>query len=167
MAEHEGTDLPRHLRAVRTIAEEGSVTRAATRLGLTQPALSAQLRTVERLVGGQLFDQIEAIAGVTVAALGSLVLILILSLYMVVDRDRITGGGGRDLMIGGRGADRIRGDTGRRQRNADAAERRAAGLGHHQPGPLHHAALIAAGYLWALAPIKYLVPMLIQGVTVG
>jgi DNA-binding transcriptional LysR family regulator len=47
----------RHLRAVRTIAEEGSVTRAATRLGLTQPALSAQLRTVERLVGGQLFDR--------------------------------------------------------------------------------------------------------------
>jgi predicted PurR-regulated permease PerM len=40
-------------------------------------------------LGGQLFDQIEAIAGVTVAALGSLVLILILSLYMVVDRDRI------------------------------------------------------------------------------
>ena len=47
----------RHLRAVRTIADEGSVTRAATRLGLTQPALSAQLRTVERLVGGQLFDR--------------------------------------------------------------------------------------------------------------
>lgn len=33
------------------------MTRAATRLGLTQPALSAQLRTVERLVGGQLFDR--------------------------------------------------------------------------------------------------------------
>ena len=47
----------RHLRAVRTIAEEGSVTRAATRLGLTQPALSAQLRTVERLLGGLLFDR--------------------------------------------------------------------------------------------------------------
>jgi predicted PurR-regulated permease PerM len=40
-------------------------------------------------IGSQLFDQIEAIAGVTVSALGSLVLILILSLYMVVDRDRI------------------------------------------------------------------------------
>jgi predicted PurR-regulated permease PerM len=40
-------------------------------------------------IGAQLFDQIEAIAGVTVSALGSLVLILILSLYMVVDRDRI------------------------------------------------------------------------------
>jgi DNA-binding transcriptional LysR family regulator len=47
----------RHLRAVCTIADEGSVTKAAARLGLTQPALSAQLRSVERLVGGQLFER--------------------------------------------------------------------------------------------------------------
>jgi len=47
----------RHLRAVCAIADEGSLTKAATRLGLTQPALSAQLRSVERLVGGQLFDR--------------------------------------------------------------------------------------------------------------
>jgi DNA-binding transcriptional LysR family regulator len=47
----------RHLRAVCTIADEGSVTKAAARLGLTQPALSAQLRSVERLVGGRLFDR--------------------------------------------------------------------------------------------------------------
>ncbi|GAA0217221.1 LysR family transcriptional regulator [Saccharothrix mutabilis subsp. mutabilis] len=47
----------RHLRAVCAIAEEGSLTKAATRLGLTQPAMSAQLRTVERIVGGRLFDR--------------------------------------------------------------------------------------------------------------
>ncbi|CCH27928.1 LysR family transcriptional regulator [Actinosynnema sp. NPDC047251] len=47
----------RHLRAVCAIAEEGSLTKAAIRLGLTQPAMSAQLRTVERIVGGQLFDR--------------------------------------------------------------------------------------------------------------
>ncbi|MFI9815180.1 LysR family transcriptional regulator [Saccharothrix variisporea] len=47
----------RHLRAVCAIAEEGSLTRAAVRLGLTQPAMSAQLRTVERVVGGRLFDR--------------------------------------------------------------------------------------------------------------
>ncbi|MEU5694877.1 LysR family transcriptional regulator [Actinosynnema sp. NPDC020468] len=47
----------RHLRAVCAIADEGSLTKAATRLGLTQPAMSAQLRTVERIVGGQLFDR--------------------------------------------------------------------------------------------------------------
>ncbi|MEO6088901.1 MAG: LysR family transcriptional regulator, partial [Umezawaea sp.] len=47
----------RHLRAVCAIAEEGSVTKAATRLGLTQPAMSAQLRTVERILGGLLFER--------------------------------------------------------------------------------------------------------------
>ena len=47
----------RHLRAVCAIAEEGSVTKAATRLGLTQPAMSAQLRTVERIIGGRLFER--------------------------------------------------------------------------------------------------------------
>jgi DNA-binding transcriptional LysR family regulator len=47
----------RHLRAVCAIAEEGSVTKAASKLGLTQPAMSAQLRTVERIIGGQLFDR--------------------------------------------------------------------------------------------------------------
>ncbi len=47
----------RHLRAVCAIAEEGSVTKAAIRLGLTQPAMSAQLRTVERIIGGRLFER--------------------------------------------------------------------------------------------------------------
>lgn len=47
----------RHLRAVCAIAEEGSVTKAATRLGLTQPAMSAQLRTVELIIGGRLFER--------------------------------------------------------------------------------------------------------------
>jgi DNA-binding transcriptional LysR family regulator len=50
----------RHLRAVCAIADEGSVTRAAARLGVTQPALSAQLRSVERLAGGTLFDRTTA-----------------------------------------------------------------------------------------------------------
>lgn len=36
-----------------------------------------------------IFDQAQEIAGATVATLGSLFLILILSLYMVIDRDRI------------------------------------------------------------------------------
>ncbi|PPK63570.1 LysR family transcriptional regulator [Actinokineospora auranticolor] len=45
----------RHLRAICAIAEEGSVSKAAIRLGVTQPALTAQLRSIERLVGGELF----------------------------------------------------------------------------------------------------------------
>ncbi|SDD82557.1 LysR family transcriptional regulator [Actinokineospora iranica] len=45
----------RHLRAICAIADEGSVSKAAGRLGVTQPALTAQLRSIERLVGGELF----------------------------------------------------------------------------------------------------------------
>ncbi|CRK61118.1 small neutral protease regulatory protein [Alloactinosynnema sp. L-07] len=45
----------RHLRAICSIADEGSVSRAAIRLGVTQPALTAQLRSIERLIGGELF----------------------------------------------------------------------------------------------------------------
>jgi DNA-binding transcriptional LysR family regulator len=44
-----------HLRYVVVIAEEGNVTRAARRLHLSQPSLSAALREVERQVGTDLF----------------------------------------------------------------------------------------------------------------
>ena len=40
-------------------------------------------------IGGALFAQAQSIAGVTIAAIGALVLITIISLYMVMDRDRI------------------------------------------------------------------------------
>ncbi len=45
---------------------------------------------VERL-GGQIVEQAQAIAGVTIAALGSLLLIIVLSLYMLMDSQRILG----------------------------------------------------------------------------
>ncbi|WP_406863974.1 LysR family transcriptional regulator [Streptomyces sp. HUAS MG47] len=45
----------RHLRTVRAIADAGSLTRAAATLGLAQPALSTQLRRIERALGGPLF----------------------------------------------------------------------------------------------------------------
>jgi DNA-binding transcriptional LysR family regulator len=47
----------RHLRVIRAIADAGSVTRAATVLGTTQPALSAQLRRIEEHLGGTLFER--------------------------------------------------------------------------------------------------------------
>lgn len=65
---------------------------ASLQFGRLEIDLVQMFETVQEQIGtlgGQLFDQIEAIAGVTAAALGSLVLILILSLYLVVDRDRI------------------------------------------------------------------------------
>lgn len=62
----------RHLRTIRTIADAGSLTRAATALGLAQPALSAQLRRIERALGGALFERGRH--GVRATALGELVL---------------------------------------------------------------------------------------------
>ncbi|WP_171163661.1 LysR family transcriptional regulator [Streptomyces sp. I05A-00742] len=62
----------RHLRAVCAIAEAGSLTRAAAALRTTQPALSAQLRRVERMLGGTLFERRPA--GVVPTSLGELVL---------------------------------------------------------------------------------------------
>ena len=51
-------------------------------------------QSAQRQVGnvvGDIFDQAEVIAGATLATLGSLVLILILSLYMLLDSERIWG----------------------------------------------------------------------------
>ncbi len=47
----------RHLRIVREVADAGSVTKAATRLGLAQPSLTAQLKRIERSLGGPLFER--------------------------------------------------------------------------------------------------------------
>ncbi|MGW5054298.1 LysR family transcriptional regulator [Actinokineospora sp. NPDC004072] len=62
----------RHLRVVCAIAAAGSLNRAAAQLGLGQPALSHQLRRIEKLVGGALFRRGQA--GVECTALGVLVL---------------------------------------------------------------------------------------------
>lgn len=45
----------RHLRAICAIADAGSLSRAAVRLGVTQPALTMLLARVEETVGGRLF----------------------------------------------------------------------------------------------------------------
>jgi DNA-binding transcriptional LysR family regulator len=62
----------RHLRIVCAVAEAGSVTKAAATLGLAQPAVTAQLRRIERSLGGELFERGRQ--GVTPTALGELVL---------------------------------------------------------------------------------------------
>ncbi|MEV4946971.1 LysR family transcriptional regulator [Streptomyces sp. NPDC053755] len=62
----------RHLKTIRAIADAGSLTRAATALGLAQPALSAQLKRIERALGGMLFERGRD--GVRATALGDLVL---------------------------------------------------------------------------------------------
>ncbi|MFF8695077.1 LysR family transcriptional regulator [Streptomyces sp. NPDC015144] len=47
----------RHLRAFLAVADEGNVTRAATRLHLTQPAVSRTLAALERHLGTRLVDR--------------------------------------------------------------------------------------------------------------
>jgi DNA-binding transcriptional LysR family regulator len=76
-AEHpavdEGMELQvRHLRVICEIAAAGSLNRAASGLGLGQPAISHQLRRIEQLVGGPLFHRDQN--GVRPTALGVLVL---------------------------------------------------------------------------------------------
>ncbi|GAA0615681.1 LysR family transcriptional regulator [Kutzneria viridogrisea] len=58
----------RHLRTMCAIAESNSVTKAAAALGLTQPALTAQLHRIEKFLGGQLFERTAA--GTRPTALG-------------------------------------------------------------------------------------------------
>ncbi|MGW2633404.1 LysR family transcriptional regulator [Streptomyces chattanoogensis] len=62
----------RHLRVVCAIAEAGSLTRAAASLCMTQPGLSAQLRRIEAMLGGALFDRRQA--GTVPTPFGELVL---------------------------------------------------------------------------------------------
>jgi len=56
----------RHLRVIYTIAEAGSLRRASTVLHVSQPALTAQLQRIERIVGGRLFRRGQAGAVPTV-----------------------------------------------------------------------------------------------------
>lgn len=61
-------------------------------IGRFRPDLVALFNDVQAnagAIGGALFSQAQSIAGVTIAAIGALVLITIISLYMVMDRDRI------------------------------------------------------------------------------
>lgn len=59
-----------HLAILHAVAEECSVSRAAERLGVSQPAVSKQLKLLERSLGSRLFDRTPR--GVTPTAAGEL-----------------------------------------------------------------------------------------------
>ncbi|MBG0827398.1 LysR family transcriptional regulator [Planomonospora sp. ID67723] len=48
----------RHLRVVHAIAGHGSISKAASSLGLSQPSLAGQLQRIERMLGGRLFERV-------------------------------------------------------------------------------------------------------------
>ncbi|MFJ9041553.1 LysR family transcriptional regulator [Streptomyces sp. NPDC102406] len=58
----------RHARIVVTISESGSISRGAGELNLPQPSLTAQLKRIEKAVGGDLF--VRSRSGVTPTPLG-------------------------------------------------------------------------------------------------
>jgi DNA-binding transcriptional LysR family regulator len=60
------------VRTVVAIAETGSLTKAAERLGLSQPAVSSQIKRMQAMVGGNLFT--KTVNGTTATQLGKLVL---------------------------------------------------------------------------------------------
>lgn len=62
----------RHLRIVIVVADEGSITKAAAALGLSQPSLTSQLQRIERAMGAPLFERVRT--GVVPTSFGRSVL---------------------------------------------------------------------------------------------
>jgi DNA-binding transcriptional LysR family regulator len=70
---HQFTNIPIEImRSAVCISDTGSITKAANILGLSQPAISAQIKRIESLVGGSLFQRTAN--GSTPTELGKLVL---------------------------------------------------------------------------------------------
>ncbi|GHJ46957.1 LysR family transcriptional regulator [Catellatospora sp. TT07R-123] len=76
----------RHLQALCAIADAGSLTRAATLLGVSQPALTAQLQRVERELGAQVF--LRGRHGVTPTPLGQYLLTRARGIVLAVEELR-------------------------------------------------------------------------------
>jgi DNA-binding transcriptional LysR family regulator len=70
---HQHLNIPIEIvRTVVAIAETGSLSKAGERLGLSQPAVSSQIKRIQTLVGGSLFN--KTANGSAVTELGKLVL---------------------------------------------------------------------------------------------
>lgn len=81
----------RHLRILCAIADAGGLGKAASALGLSQPAMSTQLRRLEELLGGELFKRNPS--GVEPTAFGAEVLDQALDILSRVDALRHTRNG--------------------------------------------------------------------------
>jgi DNA-binding transcriptional LysR family regulator len=70
---HQHLNIPIEIvRTVIAIAETGSLSKAGERLGLSQPAISSQIRRLQSLIGGSLF--VKGANGTTTTELGKLAL---------------------------------------------------------------------------------------------
>src|ERR1700760_1230564 len=71
---HQHLNIPIEIvRTVVAISETGSLSKAAERLGLSQPAVSSQVKRLQNLVGGSLF--LKTANGTTTTDLGKLALL--------------------------------------------------------------------------------------------
>jgi DNA-binding transcriptional LysR family regulator len=96
----------RHLRAFEVLAQELNFTRAAARLHLTQQALSAQIRDLERRCGAPLFTRTTRTVGLTEAGRTLLRHVpgILLSVGQALAETRAAGHGSRGaLVVGMRG----------------------------------------------------------------
>lgn len=135
----------RHLRIISTVAESGSIGRAAAALRVSQPSLSAQLQRIERMLGGSLF--LRRSKGVTTTPFGEMVLTRCRAILPTIDdlsraTTRVTlGTEPRLLRIGSVNAPLLAGlVTGLRARFPDAT---ITTHGEGSPTPLVH--MIANG----------------------
>jgi len=90
----------RHLATMAAIADEGSFSRAANRLGYTQSTVSQHIAVLERAVGGTVFDRPGGPRPVRITPLGSVVLshgreLLEKTQAMTAALDRFKAGDGR------------------------------------------------------------------------
>lgn len=90
----------RHLTTMAAVADEGSFGRAAARLGYTQSTVSQQVATLERAVGGAVFDRPGGPRPVRITPLGTVVLahgreLLARAQAMAAAVDRFQAGDGR------------------------------------------------------------------------
>ncbi|WP_433334425.1 LysR family transcriptional regulator [Spirillospora sp. CA-294931] len=91
----------RHLRALCAIADAGSLSRAAATIGISQPALTAQLHRIEEALGGQVFRRGRL--GVAPTPFGLFVLSRARSVLVTVDELRTgsTAAAGSEVRVGG------------------------------------------------------------------
>ena len=73
----------RHARVVAAVAEFGSISKAAASLSLPQPSLTAQLRRIEKTIGGELF--VRSRTGITPTPLGERLIPMLVDLTRSAD----------------------------------------------------------------------------------
>jgi DNA-binding transcriptional LysR family regulator len=95
---HQASNIPIEiLRTVVAISESGSFSKAAERLNLSQPAISTQIKRLQTMVGGPVFERMNG--SVTCTELGKMILSLARRLLELNDQILLLGGSHYDERI--------------------------------------------------------------------